>query len=152
VLRLDEAAYEEAGDKASPNLYLELCPLVPMVVSFLPPAPFVRAMTDARNPVHAPRLLFADLLLDRDRKGNLAGYLPYAHPLHIQDCLAELGRDDSGKSTKTVIRTPRMQGLFRAIRRGFFIGDQTGLKFYRFPAREELEVLHRRWWQSASAQ
>jgi hypothetical protein len=152
VLRLDEAPYDESRDRSSPNLYLELCPLVPMVVSFLAPGPFVRSMTDHRNAVHAPRLFFADLLLDRDAKGNLAGYLPYAHPLHIQDCIAQLEQAEDAKPTKTVFRAPGMHGLFRAIRRGFFVGDQTGLKFYKFPSREELEVQHRRWWQSASGQ
>ncbi len=152
VLGLDERPYAEHADTASPNLYLELCPLVPMVVSGLPPGAFVRVMTDPRNPVHAPRLFFADLLLDRDKQGRLAGYLPYANPLHIQDCLAQLENDEGGKPTKTVFRTPRMQGLFRAIRRGLFIGDQTGLKFYPFPSRAELEVQHRGWWHSASAQ
>ncbi len=152
VLRLDEAPYDESRDRQSPNLYLELCPLVPMVVSFLPPGPFVRSMTDRRNPVSVPRLFFADLRLDRDPAGNLDGSLPYAHPLHIQDCIAQLQAADDGKPTKTVFRAPAMRGLFRAINRGFFLGDQTGLKFYRFPPREELEVHHRRWWQSASAQ
>ncbi len=152
VLRLEEAPYDESRDRSSPNLYLELCPLVPMVVSFLPPGPFVRSMTDHRNAVHAPRLFFADLLLDRDENGNLSGSLPYAHPLHIQDCIAQLEHAEDGKPTKTVFRAPGMHGLFRAIRRGFFLGDQTGLKFYKFPSREELEVQHRRWWMSASGQ
>ncbi len=152
VLQLEETAYDESRDRTSPNLYLELCPLVPMVVSFLPPGPFVRSMTDRRNAVNAPRLFFTDLLLDRDEKGHLAGSLPYAHPLHIEDCITQLEHAEDGKPTKTVFRTPRMQGLFRAVNRGFFIGDQTGLKFYKFPPREELEVHHRRWWKSASGQ
>jgi hypothetical protein len=152
VLRLEETAYDESRDRQSPNLYLELCPLVPMVVSFLPPGAFVRSMTDRRNPVNAPRLFFADLLLDRDQKGHLAGHLPYAQPLHIEDCITQLAHAEDGKPTKTVFRTPSMQGLFRAIGRGFFLGDQTGLKFYKFPSREDLEVHHRRWWQSASGQ
>jgi len=151
VLRLDETSYDENRDRMSPNLYLELCPLVPMVVSFLPPGPFVRAMTDRRHPVNAPRLFFADLLLDRDKTGHLAGSLPYPHPLHIEDCITELEHAEDGKPTKTVFRAPDLHGLFRAIRRGLFLGDQTGLKFYKFPPREELEVRHRRWWQSASA-
>lgn len=152
VLRLDETPYDARLDAATPNLYLELCPLVPMVVSGLPPAAFARVMTDPHQPVHAPRLFFADLRLDRDEHGKLAGYLPYANPLHIQDCLAQLQNHEGGKPTKTVYRTPRMQGVFRAIRRGLFIGDQSGLKFYRFPSREHLEVHHRGWWHSASAQ
>jgi len=64
------------------NLYQELCPLIPMVLSSQPPAAFAQAITDARNPVHAPRIFFADLRLDRDEHGKLVGELPYTDPLH----------------------------------------------------------------------
>jgi hypothetical protein len=53
---------------------------------------------------------------------------------------------ESGKATKTVSRTPRTRGFLRVIRRGFFLGDQTGVKFYRFPTREEMEIHHSKWW------
>ncbi len=98
-------------------------------------------------------IFFADLRLDRDAQGRLAGWLPYTDPLHIEDCIEELEQADaSGKATKTVSRTPRTRGFLRVIRRGFFLGDQTGVKFYRFPTREELEIHHSKWWHSASAQ
>ena len=103
--------------------------------------------------MHAPRLFFADLRLDRDEQGKLAGWLPYTDPLHIEDCVKELRGGGAGrKATKTVSRTPRTRGFFRAIRRGFFLGDQTGMKFYPFPSREDLEIHHAKWWHSASAQ
>ena len=153
VLRLDETPFTDADDASGINLFQELCPLIPMVVSSLAPRPFVRALTDPASPVHAPRLFFADLRLDRDDRGKLAGWLPYTDPLHIEDCVKELEAAGPGtKATKTVSRTPRTRGFFRAIRRGFFLGDQTGMKFYRFPAREDLEVAHQKWWHSASAQ
>jgi hypothetical protein len=44
-----------------------------------------------------------------------------------------------------------MLAFFRTIRRGFFLGDETGVKFYKFPERRSLEVEHARWWRSASA-
>ena len=135
------------------SLYQELCPLIPMVVSNQGPAAFARAITDPRNPVHAPRIFFADLALERDAQGRLAGWLPYTDPMHIEDCLHDLEHSNaSGKVTKTVSRTPRTRGFLRVIRRGFFLGDQTGVKFYRFPTREELEIHHSKWWHSASAQ
>ena len=153
VLRLDESPHAEDGDSPGISLYQELCPLIPMVVSSLPPREFVTSLTTPTNPVSAPRLFFADLRLDRDERGKLAGWLPYTDPLHIEDLVKELERGGPGsKTTKTVSRTPRTRGFFRAIRRGFFLGDPTGLKFYRFPAREELEVRHQKWWHSASAQ
>ena len=103
--------------------------------------------------MHAPRIFFVDLRVDRDERGRLAGWLPYTDPLHLEDCVQELERGDPGdKATKTVSRTPRTRGFLRVIRRGFFLGDQTGVKFYRFPTREELEIHHSKWWHSASAQ
>lgn len=152
VLRLDEAPYEERADEAGPNLYQELCPLIPMVASGLPPAAFARMMTDSSKPVSAPRLFFADLRLDRDAQGRLAEWLPYTDRQHIEACVREVEHGGRAKPTKTVSRTPRTSGFFRAIRRGFFIGDPTGLKFYPFPTRESLEIHHQPWWHSASAQ
>ncbi len=148
VLALDQSPYDAAKEEQGPAMYQELCPLIPLVVSRLPPAQFCRYMTDPSNPVGAPRLFFADLRIDRDDKGRLRGDLPYSDRMHIEDCLRELA-GQGGKSTKTVSRTPRTQGFFRVIRRGFFIGDQTGMRFYRFPAEEELEISHHAWWHSA---
>jgi hypothetical protein len=149
VLGLEESAYDSTHEDAGPNLYQELCPVSPMVVSALQPAKFVHFITSADNPLHLPRILFADLLLDRDESGRLAGYLPYAHPVHLVDCIHEL-EHGSDKKTKTVSRTPHLHGYFRTIRRGFFLGDAQRLKFYRFPERRVLEIEHAKWWRSAS--
>jgi hypothetical protein len=89
------------------------------------------------------------MLLDRDESGKLAGYLPYSDPLHLIDCLNDLEKG-SDKKTKTVSRSPRHHAFFRTIRRGFFVGDQKGLKFYPFPERRILEVEYAKWWRSAS--
>jgi hypothetical protein len=154
VLELKESPYAPGDETPGVNLYQELCPLIPMVVSNLAPARFIRFVTDPVNPVNAPRLFFADLLLDRDEGGSMAAYLPYVDPLHLLECIKEVeGMDESDpKPTKTVSRTATVRGFFRTIRRGFFIGDQTGLKFYRFPGPSELEVRHAEWWRSALAQ
>jgi hypothetical protein len=149
VMGLDAAPYEKGEDLPGPNLYEELCPVTPLVVSALPPGAFLKFMTDPENPVGVPRLFFVDMLLDRDESGKLAGYLPYPDPLHIIDCIKDLERGGD-KKTKTVSRSPRMHGFFRTIRRGFFLGDATGLKFYPFPDKRVLEVEHAKWWRSAS--
>lgn len=148
VLELQESPYEGDGEGAQMNLYQELCPLLPMVVSTLGPAAFLTHMTDRRNPVSAPRLFLGDLRLDRDAAGRLAGDLPYTDARHIEECVRELGQN-ADKPSKTVSRTPRTQGFFRVIRRGFFLGDPTGLKHWRFPSVDELEVRHASWWRSA---
>ncbi len=149
VLTLDSSPYDEAGEKKGTSLYEELCPVSPLVVSTLTPKTFIQFMTNLTHPVSIPRIFFVDMLLDRDERGMLAGYLPYPDPLHIIDCIRDLeGQQD--KVTKTVSRSPRMHGLFRTIRRGFFLGDQTGMKFYQFPECRILEVEHTKWWRSAS--
>jgi hypothetical protein len=153
VLKLDEYSYDDASAAPGMNMYQELCPLIPMVVSGLTPGRFAKAITDPRLPVTAPRIFYADMRLDRDAQGRLAAWLPYTDPLHIEDCMKDVEQGGAGtKPTKTVSRTPRTRGFFRAIRRGFFLGDPTGLKFYRFPEREELEIRYAKWWHSASAQ
>lgn len=150
VLGLDAARYDAAGEVPGPHMYQELCPVSPLVVSSLAPAAFTKFMTDSNNAVSVPRLFFADLLLDRDESGQLAGYLPYSEPMHIVACLNEL-KESRGKPTKTVDRTPPMNAFYRTVHRGFFVGDQQGLKFYPFPPLRELEVQHAHWWRSASA-
>jgi hypothetical protein len=151
VLGLSAAPYdasEEVYDRV--HLYQELCPVSPLVVSWLPPARFCRFMTDPANPVSVPRLFFADLLLERDETGDLAGYLPYDEPMHILRCMDEV-EQGRGKTTKTVDRTPADHAFFRTISRGFFVGDSKGLSFYPFPALRDLEVQYHQWWRSASA-
>jgi hypothetical protein len=149
VLALDAAPYDASLDEEGPSLYRELCPLFPLVVSGLPPRAFCASLTNPDNPIYAPRLFFADLRLDRDEKGRLLSHLPYSNPAHIAACIQEL--HEGTKQTKTVSRTPSTPGFFRVVRRGFFIGDQTGIKAYPFPSRDDLEINHQRWWHSASA-
>ncbi|MGE5296478.1 MAG: hypothetical protein ACM3VT_16785 [Solirubrobacterales bacterium] len=150
VLGLTAAPYDPRKELLEAHLYQELCPVSPLVVSGLPPARFCKFMTDPANPVSVPRLFFADLLLDRDKTGDLAGYLPYDEPMHIMRCVDEV-ETGKGKITKTVDRTPTDHAFFRTIRLGFFVGDQQNLKFYPFPALRDLEVQYHQWWSSASA-
>ncbi|RJP64342.1 MAG: hypothetical protein C4539_14685 [Ignavibacteriales bacterium] len=149
VLELNPVNYDLSAEENGPNLYQELCPVAPQVVSALAPAEFTKFMTNTSNPVSVPKIFFVDMLLDRDDSGKLKGYLPYQDPQHIVDCINEL-KTHSGKQTKTVTRTPSFRAFFRTIRRGFFLGDQSGLKFYKFPERRELEVEYSKWWRSAS--
>ncbi|MGE5499310.1 MAG: hypothetical protein ACM3Q2_14605 [Syntrophothermus sp.] len=150
VLEIDPVDYDNHAENSSSNLYQELSPVSPMVVSSLAPGAFVKFMTDPCQAVCIPRIFFADMILDMDKTGRMAGYLPYKDPAHIVDCVNELKKGSNTKPTKTVSRNPQIHGFFRTIRRGFFLGDQTGVKFYPFPERRELEVEHAKWWRSAS--
>jgi hypothetical protein len=150
VMHLEAADYDITAEEPAPHLYQELCPVSPMVVSRLAPGAFVKFMTDPCSPVSIPRLFFADMLLEIDKTGHLAGNLPYSDPIHIVDCVREVKTAPGKKQTKTVSRNPQIHGFFRTIRRGFFLGDQTGMKFYSFPDRRSLEVDYSKWWRSAT--
>jgi hypothetical protein len=149
VLGMEASTFIEPDTEHGPNLFQELCPVTSMVVSTLSPAEYGKFMTDPDNPLAVPRLFFTDLLLERDATGRLAGNLPYENPDHIIECIKEMEANPH-KPTKNVTRAPHLHGFFRTIRRGFFLGDQHGIKFYQFPSREDLDVKYHQWWHSAS--
>lgn len=149
VLGLEATTHIETNNGAGPNLFQELCPGSPMVVSNLSPTAFSYYMTDPKNSMSVPRIFFADLLLERDAAGRLAGNLPYEHPEHVVECIKELEANPA-KPMKNVTRAAHLHAFFRTVRRGFFLGDQNGLMFYKFPAKEDLDVKYHPWWHSAS--
>lgn len=132
------------------NLYLELCPVSPMVMSPLGPPDMVRHVTTPGQSIHVPRIFLAQMLLDFAEDGSLATYLPYRDPKHIADCARELRTGDGVKKAKTVDRTPWMGAFYRTIGAGFFLGDHEQIRFYPFPSKAELEEKHWKWWRSAS--
>ena len=142
---------EYAGDdtEAGTHLYQEICPVTPLIVSALPPRAFSHFITNPSEAICVPRIFFADMRFDHDESGRLASSLPYSHPEHIADCFRQLS-GGSGKKTKTVDRDHSMEFFYRTIRRGFYLGDQTGLKFYPFPSQEQLQGEYYSWWRSAS--
>lgn len=148
VLGLEGAMHSEEKPERGPNMYAELSPLTPRVVSFLSPGRFAKFITNSASPVSVPRIFFADLLLDREPDGRLAGYLPYMNPEHIVDCINDVAVAE--KSAKTVERHPRLIAFYRTVRRGFFVGDQEGIRFYPYPSGDDLDEKYHLWWRSAS--
>ncbi len=149
-LTLEPQKYIDTEEpKETPHLYAELCPISPRVVATLPPAKFANYLTSPDNPVHVPRVFFAEQILDFDEDGNLASYLPYRPAQHLTDCVKELIK--SGKLTKTVDRNPPLAAFYRTVKPGgFFVGDQTGVIHYPYPKQRELDDKHYHWWKSAS--
>ncbi len=147
TLGIDAKPYDTSKEEHGVNLYQQLCPLVPLIVSSQSPAQFGKFITNSQNAISVPRMLFADQLLDREEDGSLSGHLPYAERAHIEQCIRELA-DPEGKQTKTVSRNPNIMAFFRTIRRGFFVADPSGIKHYPFPSRESLEIEHAKWWRS----
>ncbi len=150
VLGLEAKPYTPEPGEAL-HLYQEFCPVTPRVVSKYNPLEFVRFITDRQQPVSVPRIVFCELVLrdlrNNPESGNVDD-LPYTNLGHLRDCLKEL-QNKFAKPTKAVIRQMTQEVLFRTLRGGFYVGDQTGLLFYPMPSREELETTYYTWWRSA---
>lgn len=133
------------------HLYQEFCPVGPRVTSLLSPPDFGKHITNRNEPVSVPRIVFADLRLEKlahDPQAVDVENLPYFNIRHLRDCLTELDRKQ-GKPTKTVIRRMPGEVLYRTIRRGFYVIDQEDFAFYPMPSRDELEGEYWDWWRSA---
>ncbi len=149
TLRLSRGEYL-APPSPSLHLYQEFCPVTPLVASRLGPLEFCRFITDMTQPIHVPRLVFAEMALREladDPEGGAAGDLPYHDLQHVRECLQELRH--AGKDTKLVHKQLGEGVLYRMIEGGFYVGDQADFACYRFPTAEELEREHRAWWRSA---
>lgn len=151
VLTLRPTAFSE---DASPryHLYQEFCPATPRIVSKLNPKQLGAHITDPKQRVTLPSVVFADLRLDQladnpDARG--ADDLPYPNLEHLRDCLRELG-EKPNKATKTVIRFLQQDVLFRTLNRGFYVAARDGgFRFFSMPSREALETIYHPWWRSA---
>jgi len=151
VLTIRPTAFVADGEDRT-HLYQEFCPVGPRVVSRLNPADFTSFITDATQPIHVPRIVFAELTLGNlknDPDHHDIDNLPYPNIGHLRDCLRELGV--GGSPTKTVLRQMTGEVLFRTIRNGFFVGDATGITAFYLPTRDELEREHLAWWRSAQS-
>jgi len=150
VLQLQKKNYNQPGNHEL-HLYQELCPVTPQIVSNLDPLEFCRLVTNRKKSVSVPRLVFAELILDKlaqDPVSASADNLPYAKINHLRDCLSSL-KQAPDKNTKTVIRYINQDILYRTIKNGFFAGDNKDFCFYPFPTEKEMEEKFHDWWRSA---
>ena len=149
TLELERSEYEAETERAL-RLYQELCPVSPMVASRLEPMEFCRFMTNPDSPVHVPRIVFSELILQGLRTDPECGAtddLPYPSLDHLRDVLTELQVED--KASKMVLRHAKGEIFYRTVRSGFFVGGSHDFAFYRFPTIDELERDHHAWWRSA---
>jgi len=151
VLEL-EPSEEEPRHFRPYNLYQEICPVHPRIVSTLDPIRFTRYITDPGNPLHVPKICFVDLRLGElasDPENGSSNDLPYRAINHLRDCLVEL-RDNPGKGTKTVDRIHPQAFPYQTVASGVYLGSGKELLFYPFPSVEELQSTYYEWWRSAS--
>jgi len=149
VLEIAEGNYE-SNDLVDTHLYQQFIPGTPRVASKLSPPEYVKFLTDTTHPVSAPKVFFAELLLNELAVNPYAplNNLPYANPDHLRDCLIKLAESEE-RTTKTVLRSMRGQLAYRTIKDGFFVGEGDRMRFYPFPSIEKLENEYFTWWRSA---
>jgi hypothetical protein len=149
VLEIESSEYEETETDET-HLYQQFNPLTTRVASKLNPRKFVQFLTNTSKPVSAPKVFFADLLLNELAFDPMAplNNLPYHNPDHLRDCLIKLDKT-KGKTTKTVLRFMQEEINYRTIKTGFFIGEQDRFLFYTFPKMNDLEGKYYNWWRSA---
>ncbi len=143
----------DAKFENGPWLYQELCPVAPLIASTLPPAQFTRFVTDRTGPVSVPKIFFADLLTPgirpEESETGRDSALPYARIEHIRECLAAVAELEQ-KPTKTVDRAHSYEFFYRTIKDGFFLGDQSALRWYPWPSVEQFRGPLHNWWRSAT--
>ena len=125
--------------------------LTPFIASSLNPIDFCQFITDDKNPISVPKLVFVELILSdlsEDLKSTNIRELPYSNIDHLRDCLIEL-KQNQDKRTKTVIRSITSDLFYRTIKNGFFVGNHDKIRYYPFPSRIDLENKHYAWWRSA---
>lgn len=135
------------------HMYQELAPVNPRVVSVLPPVDFYKfVIQDPENLIHLPAISFVELRLGQlatdPEFGDLQD-LPYDNVSHLRECLLEVRAKDV--QTKMVNRVQSPQFQYRTVESGIYIGNDTGLKFFPLPSRDELRGTYYRWWRSANA-
>lgn len=150
VLEIEKKKYEKSDDDPL-HLYQELAPVTPLIASTLNPVDFCNFITDKKNPISIPKIVFCELMLDElatDPNSPCIRNLPYSNIEHLKDGLIEL-QQKKDKITKTIIRAVRSDLMYRMVKNGFFIGDHKDLHYYPFPSKKELEGKYYSWWRSA---
>ncbi len=134
------------------HLYKEIAPVSPMVASRLGPIDFYDLIV--RNPtslVTLPAVVFTELRLGElaanPELGNV-GDLPYANMDHLREVLLDL--KTKPVATKMVDRISPASFAYRTVKNGFFIGNESALRYYPMPSNEILRSEHYRWWRSAN--
>ena len=150
VLEIQEKKYQPLEDN-NLHIYQEIAPITPFIASALSPIAFCRFITDKKNSISVPKIVFAELVLNElsnDPNSTSLRNLPYSNIDHLKDSLIEL-QENPEKRTKTVIRSVRNDIFYRTIKNGFFVGDHQNILYYPFPSKEELEGKYYAWWRSA---
>jgi hypothetical protein len=133
------------------HLYKEIAPVTPLIASRLNPVDFFDLIV--KNPtslITLPGVAFTELRLGElasDPALGKVGDLPYANIDHLREVLLDL--KTKPVATKMVDRISPASFAYRAVKSGFFVGNEGGFRYYPMPSSETLRTQHYRWWRSA---
>ena len=131
-------------------VYQELCPLTPLVTSVYDPQKFAGYMTDPKNKVSVPQVVFADLKVidfnNPESTGNIGG--AYDRNLeHLKDCVQDVLTNEE-KPNKNVERSIASFS-YQIIDSGIYVGTGDKVVQYEMPGVEEIRQNHFHWGRSA---
>lgn len=151
-LELEKRELRPVRDWKGVALYKELCPVMPLVASSLPPREFADFLTSDARKVSVPAIIFADIrMLDIDdlKNSGHVGTISQRELEHIQGCVEEV-RGVPGKKTKTVDRSFISRFTYQTIANGIYASDGKEIACYPMPEREFLIKKHYDWCRSAN--
>jgi len=133
------------------HLYQEIAPVHPLVVSSLDPKAFYELIVKSPSSLlRLPAICFVELRLGElaaDPLHGAIGDLPYSRTGHLRQCLMALAT--KSVAAKMVNRTEPAAFHYRAIKSGFFVGNEASLRHFPMPSPENLRSENYRWWRSA---
>lgn len=132
-------------------LYQELSPVRPAVVTKYAPTQFSDYITSVESKIHVPKIAFADLrvidLDNLDDSGNIGSFY-HRNIAHLQNCIESV-MNKPEKFAKTLDRARVETFTYNLIDSGVYVGDQSGVLFYRMPSLREFRMHHYPWAKSA---
>ena len=149
TLELRRSSLTETREKQDYWVYQELCPIRPLAVSLLEPERFSGHMTDRKNKTWVPKIVFADLKVQRTPSTPSPVSAVYDRNLeHLKDCIRSITELKS-KPNKIVDRSHIDQFSYNLVDKGVFVGDGNSLLVYPMKSIEELRNSHYEWARSA---
>lgn len=151
VLELGQGDYQKPSDTKGYFVYQELCPINPVIVSTLAPAEFGAKLTDPKEKISMPKIIYCDMkvinLADPEHTGNIGSVYDNKIP-HLMNCIESV-TTSADKVNKTLDRSHVESFSFQIIKEGIYISDGKATVMYRMPALEEIKQIDYDWGRSA---
>jgi hypothetical protein len=145
-MELAEGTYTPGRKPSELRIFAEINPMQMLVLSRYNFYEFGKFLTDANNPVGAPKFLYTELQLDLqefllrlEENPFLPPPIPGLHPAILRDAITEL-MNVSYKENKGLSLNSFMDSIpYKLIRQGFMFASAEQVKFFPMPSAAEIE-------------